>query len=244
MVAIISAVLLANFAFQLPSDTAAPPATESITAETRGDIMMAYKRYRDAIDYYQPGAATSATLANKAGIAYQQLQDLSNARKYYEKAIKLNPKFAQAINNLGTVYFTQKSYRRSISMYRRAIRLDPKMAAFESNLGTALFARNDFKGAEVAYRQAVALDPEIFDTRGTTGTTIQDQSVENRAMQHYYMARVLALSGARERALQYIRKALEEGFKDKEKFLKEPEFAAFQDDPEFKLILAQEQKVL
>ena len=37
---------------------------------------------------------------------------------------------------------------------------------------------------------------------------------------------------------------LEEGFKDRDKFMKEPEFAFLQDDPEFKELLATEQRVL
>src|ERR1700685_3998896 len=104
MVSIISLVVSTGWAFQ-----ATPPAHADVTPEVRGDVMMAYKRYRDAVDFYKPGAATSATLANKTGIAYQQLQDLDNARRYYDKAIKLKPTYAEAINNLGTVYFAKKS---------------------------------------------------------------------------------------------------------------------------------------
>src|ERR1700689_570367 len=107
MVSVISLVVSTAWAFQ-----ATPAAPTEISPETRGDVMMAYKRYRDALDYYKPGAATSAALANKTGIAYQQLLDLDDARKYYERAIKLHPMYAEAINNLGTVYFAKKSYRR------------------------------------------------------------------------------------------------------------------------------------
>ena len=103
--------------------------------------MMAYKRYRDALDFYKPGATTSAQLANKAGIAYQQLLDLDNARRYYEKAVKLNPKYAEAVNNLGTVFFAKKSYRRAIEQYKKALRLHPDSSSVLSNLGTASFAR-------------------------------------------------------------------------------------------------------
>jgi len=38
--------------------------------------------------------------------------------------------------------------------------------------------------------------------------------------------------------------SVEEGFKDKEKFLKDPEFAALQENEEFKKIMTAEQKVL
>jgi hypothetical protein len=68
--------------------------------------------------------------------------------------------------------------------------------------------------------------------------------VEEKAKLHYFVAKTYAKAGTNDRALQYIRKALEEGFKERDKFLKEPEFAALQEDPEFKLLMATEQKVL
>ena len=222
----------------------AAPAPANITPELRGDIMMARKMYREAIDFYKPGADASPILANKTGIAYQQLLEFSSARKYYEKAIKQNPKYAEAVNNLGTVYYATKSYRRAVEQYRKAIRLEPQSASFLSNLGTAYFARKNYNEALVLYQQALALDPEIFEHHSTVGTTLQDRSVEETAKLHYFVAKTYAKAGSNDRALQYIRKALEEGFKEREKFVKEPEFAALQEDPEFKVLMATEQKVL
>lgn len=242
MVSIFSLVASTAWAFQ-----AAPPAASNLTPEVRGDVMMAYKRYRDALDYYKPGALTSPILANKAGIAYQLLgtaPDIDNARKYYEKAIKLRPTYAEAINNLGTVFFAKKSYRRAIEQYKKALRLHPDSSSILSNLGTAYFARKNYDEAAKAYQQAVAIDPEVFDKHSSQGTLVQDQSVEERAKYHYYLAKTFAKAGTRDRALQYIRKALEEGFKDRERFLKDPEFAMFQDDREFLQIMASEPKVL
>jgi tetratricopeptide (TPR) repeat protein len=227
-----------------PTGNPAPSASPPLTPEVRGDIMMARKMYRDALDYYKTGAETSAVLANKTGIAYHQLQDLVNARKYYEKAIKLNRGYAEAINNLGTVFYARKSYRRAIEQYKKALRISPDAASIWSNLGTAYFARKNYDEASKAYSQALALDAEVFERRSTQGTLLQDQSVEERAKFHYYLAKTYAQAGAKDRAILYIRKALEEGFKDRDKFLKEPEFAFLQDDAEFKELIATEQKVL
>jgi tetratricopeptide (TPR) repeat protein len=238
MVSIISLVVATGFAFQ------APPPRPEVSPEVRGDVMMAYKRYRDALDFYKPGADRSAALANKTGIAYQQLVDLDNARKYYEKAIKLNSKYAEAINNLGTVYFAKKSYRRAIEQYKKALRIHPDSSSVLSNLGTAYFARKNYDEAAKAYQEAVAIDPEVFDTHNSQGTLVQDQSVEERAKYHYYLAKTFAKAGTKDRALQYIRKALEEGFKEREKFVKDPEFASLQEDNEFLQIMALEPKIL
>jgi tetratricopeptide (TPR) repeat protein len=255
MLSSFSLVLVTGLAFQAGtpvSNSVIPPTTASqlspplapISPEMRGDIMMARKMYRDALDYYKPGADKSAVLANKTGIAYHQLLDLNNARKYYEKAIKLNPKYSEAINNLGTIYYARKSYRRAVEQYKKALRITPESASILSNLGTAYFARKDYENASKAYQQALTIDPEVFERRSTQGTLLQDQSVEERARFHYYLAKTYAQAGTKDRALLYIRKALEEGFKDRDKFLKDPEFAALQDDPEFKELLTTEQRVL
>jgi hypothetical protein len=73
---------------------------------------------------------------------------------------------------------------------------------------------------------------------------LQERSVDERAKLHYFMAKLYAESGQSELALQYIRKSLEEGFKEREKFVKDPEFAMFQDDREFLQIMALEPRVL
>ena len=219
--------------------------TPSLTAEQRADILMARKMYREAVDVYREGSLDSAIIWNKIGIAYHQMLQMTEASKHYQHAIKLNPKYAEAINNLGAVYYAVKSYRRAVEQYKRALRYSPQSASILSNLGTAYFARKQYQDASVAYERALALDPEVFEKRSNgAGTVLQERSIEERAKFHYYIAKTYAKSGSNDLALQYIRKALEEGFKEKEKFLKDPEFAALQENLEFKQILAMEHRTL
>src|SRR5260370_28758314 len=86
--------------------------TPQLTAEQRADILMARKMYREAVDVYREGPLDSAVIWNKIGIAYHQMLQMNEARKNYEKAIKLNPKHTEAINNLRTVFYASKCYRR------------------------------------------------------------------------------------------------------------------------------------
>lgn len=219
-----------------------------LSSEMRGDIAMARKMYREAIDYYREGfkvdSKDSAILANKIGIAYHQMMDLGTAQKYYKRAIKLNPKYSEAINNLGTIYYAKKSYRRAINQYKKAIRLAPNSASIYSNLGTAYFARKKYEDASKAYQQALSLDPEVFEHRSTQGVLLQERSVEERAKFHYYLAKTYAKAGMNDRVFLYLRKALEEGFKDKQKMADDPDFAKIKDMPEFKQLLALEPRVL
>jgi tetratricopeptide (TPR) repeat protein len=227
-----------------PDKTTPTDPAKALSPEMRGDIFMARKMYREALEIYQTGPKDSPVLANKTGIAYHQMLELEMARKYYERAMKLNPKYAEAINNLGTVYYARKSYRRAIGEYRRALRIEPDSASILSNLGTAYFARKNYKEAFEIYQKALQLDPEVFERRSTQGILLQERSVDERAKFHFYMAKTYAKAGQTERALVYIRKSLEEGFKERDQFQKDPDFAGLQNNPEFKLIMSTEQKVL
>src|SRR6266536_4063347 len=101
----------------LDGTRAAQPETPKpvLSAENRGDIYMARKMYREAIEAFREGSPKDPILRNKIGIAHHQLMKLDDARKYYEQAVKLKPAYSEAINNLGTVYYAGKSYRRAIS---------------------------------------------------------------------------------------------------------------------------------
>jgi tetratricopeptide (TPR) repeat protein len=234
-----------------PSDTKSglttPQNTEPrpfLGPEGRGDLAMVRKNFRQAIVAYQEIQPTTAVLLNKTGIAYHQLMELDLAKKYYEKAIKANPKYAEAMNNLGTVYSASKNFRRAINEYKRALQVDPSSALFYSNLGTAYFGRKEYKEAAETFQQALKLDPDVFEHRGSYGVVLQEKNVEDRAKFHYYMAKMYANAGANDRALQYLRMALEEGLKERKKVGEEPEFAALRELPAFKELLALEPKVL
>ncbi len=219
------------------------PPKKSLSNEMRGDIFMARKMFREAVDMYS-SMPDSAVKWNKVGIAYHQMLDLKTAKKYYERAIKLDHQYSEAVNNLGTVHYARKSYRRAISCYKKALKIRPQSASVLSNLGTAYFARKKYEDALEAYQQALAIDPEVFEHRNSAGVLLQERSVEERAKFHFYLAKTYAKAGAHDRALLYLRKALEEGFRDRHKMTEDPEFAMMQEIPEFQELLRFEPKIL
>lgn len=218
-----------------------------LTIETRGDIFMARKMYREAIDTFREGSPKDPVLLNKIGIAYHQMMQLDNARKSYEQALKVKPDYVEVMNNLGTIYYSRKSFRRAISWYNRALKhagQDPKSASIYMNLGTAYFARKQYDRATKAYQTAMQIDPDVFERHGNVGVILEERSVEEKAKYHFYLAKLYAKGGRSDLAIQYLRKSLEEGFKEKKKIEDEADFASLKDLPEFKELLAKEQRVL
>jgi tetratricopeptide (TPR) repeat protein len=243
---LVSKTSAVNPATDVPAGAAVPTARpQNLTPEMRGDIMMARKMYREAADMYtQAGANNSAVLANKLGIAHHQMLQFDLARKHYQRAIKLNPKYAEAINNLGTIYYAKKNYRRAIGQYKRALKLTPESASIYSNLGYAQFARKQYDPAMESFNKALSLDPQVFERRSTQGVLLQERSVEERARFYYFVAKAYAKSGANDLALLYIRKAIEEGFKERNKFKEDPEFTALRELPEWEQLMTMESRVL
>jgi tetratricopeptide (TPR) repeat protein len=231
-----------------PDNGQSPPAPKKpaviLSPEMRGDIFMAEKRFREAAEVYQENSKGSAVMLNKTGIAYHQMLQLDVAEKYYRLAIRTDPKYGEAINNLGTIYYAKKSFRRAVNQYKKALRINPESASVWSNLGTGYFARKEYEHAAEAWQKALMLNPEVFETRSTQGVLLQERSVEEHAKFHYYLAQTYAKAGMNDRALQYIRKALEEGFKERKKIEEDPAFAAMKDLPEFKELMATEPRVL
>jgi tetratricopeptide (TPR) repeat protein len=220
------------------------PKPVALTPEMRGDILMARKMYREAIEVFAEGASKDAVLRNKTGIAYHQMLQLDKAQKCYEQAIKLNPRYHEAVNNLGTIFYAKKNYRRAVSQYRKALQIAPDQASVHSNLGTAYFARNQVDLALEEFRTAMKLDPEVFEHHSTYGVMLQEKTVADRAKYHYTMATLYALGGRNDLALQYLRKALEEGYKERKKLNEDPAFASMRELPEFKQLIAVEPRVL
>lgn len=220
------------------------PDPRALSWEMRGDIFMAHKRFREAIDAYKKAPQDTAAIWNKTGIAYHQLGEIDSAKRHYERAIRINPRYAEGLNNLGTVYYSKRSFRKAIKYYKKAIQISPGAASIYGNMGTAYFARKKYKDAVEAYQQALALDPEVFERRGTQGVMLQQRNLEEVAKYHYYLAKLYAKVGNYDRALLYVRKALEEGFKDRARLKADPEFAKLQDLPEFQQLLAWEPRVL
>ncbi len=215
-----------------------------LTPEMRGDIFMAEKRFREAAEMYQENSKGSAVMLNKTGIAYHQMLQLNVAEKYYRMSLRVDPKYSEAMNNLGTIFYAKKSYRRAINQYKKALRINPESGSIWSNLAMGYFSRNDEEHAQEALQMALKLDPEVFEHRSTQGVLLQERSVADRSKFHYYLAHTYAKAGQIDLAMQYIRKALEEGFKERKKIEEDPAFAAMRELPEFKELMASEPRVL
>jgi pentatricopeptide repeat protein len=100
-----------------------------------------------------------------------------------------------------------------------------------------LLADHKYKKGWVVYQQALAIDPNIFE-RPNSVRVENPASLQDRGAMNYYMARGCVRAGQTERAIEYLRMALNEGFISPKKIIEDSEFAALRDVPAFQQMLA------
>ena len=208
-------------------NTAQTPA-KPVSPEERADIFMARKAYADAIDYYRRALkrdAANAGIWNKLGIAYQLQMDYRDARKSYKESTHKQADFAEPWNNLGTTYYLQGKYRRSVKYYTHAVELGPGAASFHLNLGAAYSQMKKFPEAIQQYRQALKIDPNVLTEHSSTAAVVQARGAD---VEFYFcLAKAFASLARPDDSVRFLRRALEDGFKD---------FKRLDDDPDFQKI--------
>ena len=182
---------------------------------------MAHHRYQAAIEAYKQSPAMTADVWNKMGISFQMMFNLQDATRCYEASLKLEPKNVNVLNNLGTVYDSLKQYKMAVKMYHKALKIDPKSALVLKNFGTDLLAQHQYKKGWEVYKTALAVDPQIFDQN--PGPRVENPaSVQDRGAMNYYMAKGCVRAGKNDRAIEYLRMALNEGFTNPKKTRRRP----------------------
>lgn len=209
--------------------------------EHQGDLLRSQKRYFDAIDYYRAALQEEATPLryNKLGMAHLFLQQYKDAQKDFEHALKINKDCAEAWNNRGFVEQMKKNFGKASKYYEQALALKPEAATFHYNLASVYFSRHKYPEAAQQYRAAYQIDPDIFNRVSRMGILAQTSSPEDRAAFSFLVAKMYAEAGDIDHCLEYLRKAMEEGYRDIKKVYTESDFATLRTDKRFTELMEQ-----
>jgi tetratricopeptide (TPR) repeat protein len=91
--------------------------------------------------------------------------------------------------------------------YEKALHLRPGTASFYSNMGAAYFGKKEFEQASDDYSKALELDPDILERNSHTGISAQLPSPDDRARYDFIVAKLCAVRGESDRALQHLRRS-------------------------------------
>lgn len=93
------------------------------------------------------------------------------------KAINLNPDYANAFTSRGNTYQALKDYQRAIADHDKAIALNPTLALAYSNRGNAYQDLGDSQRAISNYDKAISLDPQLaiaYTSRGNAYSKLNE----------------------------------------------------------------------
>jgi tetratricopeptide (TPR) repeat protein len=98
-----------------------------------------------------------------AAVQAEEAGEKQRAITLYEEILKLDPTFAAAYINLGTIYFHLHQYEKAEYLYRCATETDPHYVLAFFDLGNVLDELDRPDESIAAYRHAVALAPRYAD---------------------------------------------------------------------------------
>jgi len=98
--------------------------------------------------------------------AYAQALDL------YQDLVALDPRHADALNNLGAALCKLGRYKEAEDYFRQAIGINPNYPEAHNNLGNVLRWRGRIAEAEIPLRRALKLKPDYVDARSSLGLTL------------------------------------------------------------------------
>ena len=202
-------------------------------AEEKGDLDRLHKDYESAVSHYESALrinTKSPDLYNKMGIAELQLNERALSRKYFIRALKYNPQFFAALNNLGVLDLLDRRYKASISYLKQALALDETNAHTHLNLANAWMGLGNIDYAMTEYSRALELDADVLST-SPEGVVAQVSTPEQRARISFLIAKSYMKRGNLDGALEYLRRAKDGHYPDMASVYKDPAFTALWTDP-------------
>jgi len=127
-------------------------------------------------------------LFNINGACYSEIGPVESAIKSFEKAIALNPNYAEAHYNLGVAFQRTRRLDEAIEYYKEAINAKHAYPTAHNNLGLIALERGNIDSAIKSFEWAVAYNPEYAEAHNNLGAAFQELKQFDAAIKQYKKA--------------------------------------------------------
>ncbi|MGC2420247.1 MAG: tetratricopeptide repeat protein [Candidatus Acidiferrales bacterium] len=134
----------------------------------------AYVDYFLGTVYQKEGFWTKAAWADISASGGYKDKANAVALQYFDAAVKLDPRFTEALAQVAESLFSLRQYAEAIPYYDKVIELDPNRAGAYNDRGLAKTYTNDYYGAISDFSQTITLE-------GEKALSPPDNTFENRA---------------------------------------------------------------
>ena len=141
----------------------------------------------DLYSLRRPGVAAPSGVQDRflAAVQAEEAGERTRAIKLYEEILEIDPEYAAAYINMGTILFHQKNYRMAEELYRRATVADPSYVLAYFDLGNVLDELQRLDESSAAYLQAVTLAPRYADAHYNLALAYERKGDRRQALRHW-----------------------------------------------------------
>lgn len=132
-----------------------------------GQTAVDQNRFDEAVRLYNRVILLSANKPQTAAIAHLRIgnsymvqRKFENAVFGFERAIELNPNYAEAYNNLGEALGELKQYQRAIEVFNKAFVLDPTLLKAKYNQAVSYDRMRNFRYSEFVFKSLIKNSPQ------------------------------------------------------------------------------------
>ncbi len=136
----------------------------------------------------KPDGQSPAQQVFEQGRIARQGGDLAAAQGYFREAMRLEPSFVPAYNNLANLLQGDGQITEAIELYEQALQFAPQQAALHCNLASLWQMQGQSEQAITGYRRAIDLKPNFFIAHHNLGKVLRTQGQFAAALLAYQAA--------------------------------------------------------
>jgi superkiller protein 3 len=122
---------------------------------------------------------------NGLGAILQSRGRIDEAIAQYQKAIAIDPRYAEARFNLALALYARERVDEAIAQLQQAVEIQPDFAEAQGGLGAALVRRGRLDEAIAHYRKALEIDPDSAIAHANLGNVFLNQGRPDKALEHF-----------------------------------------------------------
>jgi len=151
---------------------------------SQGQLQQALKQAEALVQQFP----MSVVLYNIQGAILQELGKLDLSIDAYNKALAIEPNYADAHYNMGMALQRQGKLKEAIKAYNKALAIKPDNAEAYNNMGIALHEQGKLEEVIEAYNKALAIKPDYAEAYYNMGGTLEEQGKLDEAIAAYNKA--------------------------------------------------------
>ncbi|MBE9092642.1 tetratricopeptide repeat protein [Tychonema sp. LEGE 07203] len=165
------------------------PTARLFRQPSRGDWEGVFDRVVQSLcRLVEAAPAPAADAEFRSGRDLQVQRNFGGAIECYERALRIDPDYAAAHNNLGVVKQQSGRLTEAIAHYKKALEIDGNLAETASNLGSALAEAGETAEAIAQYQRALSLNPNCAEAMINLGLLREEEGNVNEAVKLYQQA--------------------------------------------------------